>query len=566
MAKNNGVAVASRGNKSRIGAAVAKAAKKVVKKTIGANKPAAGGKGVKRVYFFGNGKAEGNANMKDLLGGKGANLADMTLVPLPVPPGFTITTETCGDYNDAGQKLPARADGRGPGEHRQGREGHRQEVRRPEEPAARRRPLGAKFSMPGMMDTVLNIGLNDEVVEGLAELTSNERFAYDSYRRLINMFGDTVMGVDHHHFEHELSASEEAQAASSSTPTSTPTASRKSSSATRRSTASTSARTSRRTRYEQLEAAIEAVFKSWMGDRAIRYRELNDIRGVRGTAVNVQAMVFGNMGDDSATGVAFTRNPSHRRERVLRRVPRQRPGRRRRRRHPHAARLQDRDGQVEHRRAGRSCSTIKNVLEKRYKDVQDFEFTIEKGKLYMLQTRNGKRTAQAAVKIAVDMVKEKLIDEKTAILRVDPASLDQLLHPTFDPKAERRRASPRACPPRPARPSASSRSPPRKPRSASHAGEKIILVRRETEPADIGGMHVSEGILTSTGGMTSTRPSSPAAWARPASPAPATCTSTPKNRKLTVNGKTYGPDDFLSLDGGTGEVMEGQVADARSRR
>jgi pyruvate,orthophosphate dikinase len=290
------------------------------------------------------------------------------------------------------------------------------------------------MSMPGMMDTVLNIGLNDEVVVGLAKLTGNERFAYDSYRRLINMFGDTVMGVDHEHFEHELSAVKSAKGVKARH------------------------RTGHRRlkevveRYKkvykkhvgsrfpagsvslQLEHAIEAVFKSWMGDRAIRYRQLNDIRGLRGTAVNVQSMVFGNMGDDSATGVAFTRNPSTGENKF------------------YGEFLVNAQGEdvVAGIRTPLECASemgkwskkswkellaVKRLLEARYKDVQDFEFTIEKGKLYMLQTRNGKRTTAAAVKIAVDMVKEKLIDEKTAVLRVDPASLDQLLHPTFDPKA-----------------------------------------------------------------------------------------------------------------------------------
>ena len=266
-------------------------------------------KSVKRVYFFGNGKAEGGAHLKDLLGGKGANLADMTLVPLPVPPGFTITTETCGDYNDLGQKLP---------------KGLMNEVRahliRVEKATGKKfgdakNPLllavrsGAKVSMPGMMDTVLNIGLNDAVVEGMAKLTGNERFAYDSYRRLINMFGDTVMGVDHHHFEHELSAVKSSRGVQLDTEL------------------DAGGLKEVVERYKkiyhqnvgedfpqnpliQLEHSIEAVFKSWMGDRAIKYRELNDIRGLRGTAVNVQSMVFGNMGDDCATGVAFTRNPS----------------------------------------------------------------------------------------------------------------------------------------------------------------------------------------------------------------------------------------------------------------
>jgi pyruvate,orthophosphate dikinase len=274
-----------------------------------AAKPAAKSKSVKRVYFFGNGKAEGNAGMKDLLGGKGANLADMTLVPLPVPPGFTITTDTCGDYNDAGQKLP-----------RGLMEEVRTNIAKVEKATGKRfgdsaNPLlvaarsGAKFSMPGMMDTVLNIGLNDKAVEGLAALSDNPRFAYDSYRRLINMFGDTVMGVDHHHFEHELSAVKHAKGVELDTQLDVDGLKEvvdRYKAVYEKHVGSPFPNDP----YEQLEAAIEAVFKSWMGDRAIKYRELNDIRGVRGTAVNVQAMVFGNMGDDSATGVAFTRDPS----------------------------------------------------------------------------------------------------------------------------------------------------------------------------------------------------------------------------------------------------------------
>src|SRR5687768_16895935 len=435
MAKNNGVAVATRGKGSRVSAAAAKALRGATKKVAAGAKAAAGAKGVKRVYFFGNGKAEGNASMKDLLGGKGANLADMTLVPLPVPPGFTITTDTCGDYNDAGQVLPRglmdevrlniakveKATGKTFGD-----------ANNPLLVAAR---SGAKFSMPGMMDTVLNIGLNDAAVAGLARLSNNERFAYDSYRRLINMFGDTVMGVDHHHFEHELTAVKHNRGAKVDTDLDTEALKevvQRYKQVYQKHVGSEFPADP----FEQLEAAIEAVFKSWMGERAIRYRELNDIRGVRGTAVNVQAMVFGNMGDDSATGVAFTRNPSTGEDEF------------------YGEFLVNAQGEdvVAGIRTPLDCKTemgkwsqkswkellkIKDVLEKRYKDVQDFEFTIEKGKLYMLQTRNGKRTTAAAVKIAVEMVKEKLIDEKTAILRVDPASLDQLLHPGFDPKATR---------------------------------------------------------------------------------------------------------------------------------
>jgi pyruvate,orthophosphate dikinase len=514
------------------------------------------GKNVKRVYFFGNGKAEGGADMKDLLGGKGANLADMTKVPLPVPPGFTITTETCRDYNEGGQKLPR---------------GLMDEVRanlaKVEKASGKRfgdpnNPLlvaarsGAKMSMPGMMDTVLNIGLNDRVVEGMALLTGNERFAYDSYRRLINMFGDTVMGVDHHHFEHELTAVKNNRGASVDTDLDT------------QALKEVVERYKKVYRdhvgsdfpqdpYTQLERAIEAVFKSWMGDRAIKYRELNDIRGLAGTAVNVQSMVFGNMGDDCATGVAFTRNPSTGENRF------------------YGEFLVNAQGEdvVAGIRTPLDCQTemgkwskkswaellkVKDVLEKRYKDVQDFEFTIEKGKLYMLQTRNGKRTAAAAVKIAVDMAKERLIDEKTAVLRVDPASLDQLLHPTFDPKANKNVLT-RGLPASPGAAVGKIAFTAEEAEKRVAGGEKIILVRRETEPADIGGMHVSEGILTSTGGMTSHAAVVARGMGTPCVAGAGAVQIDAKNRLVKIGDKTFGPDHFISLDGGTGEVMEGSV-------
>ncbi|HSU66709.1 MAG TPA: pyruvate, phosphate dikinase, partial [Tepidisphaeraceae bacterium] len=505
--------------------------------------------------FFGNGKAEGNAGMKDLLGGKGANLADMTLVPLPVPPGFTITTETCGDYNDAGQKLPA---------------GLMEEVRAnvakiekatgkkfgdPKNPLLVAARSGAKMSMPGMMDTVLNIGLNDRVVEGLAQLSGNERFAFDSYRRLINMFGDTVMGVDHEHFEHELSAVKNSRGVKLDTDLDT------------EGLKEVVERYKRVYRehvgsdfpqdpFNQLEKAIEAVFKSWMGDRAIRYRELNEIRGLRGTAVNVQSMVFGNMGDDSATGVAFTRNPSTGENKFYGEF---------------LINAQGEDVVAGIRtpipceqmgewsmKSWKELLAVKNVLEKRYKDVQDFEFTIEKGKLYMLQTRNGKRTAAAAVRIAVEMVKEKLIDEKTAVLRVDPASLDQLLHPGFNPKADKIVIA-KGLPASPGAAVGKMAFTAEEAEERVGKGEKIILVRRETEPADIGGMHVSEGILTSTGGMTSHAAVVARGMGTPCVAGVGALHIDARNKTLSVNGKTYGINDYISLDGSTGEVMEGQV-------
>ncbi len=520
--------------------------------TTGATRPA---KTKKRVYFFGIGKAEGRADMKELLGGKGANLADMTIVPLPVPPGFTITTETCADYYREGGRLPA---------------GLMTEVRdhlaRTEKATSKKfgdaaNPLllsvrsGARVSMPGMMDTVLNLGLTDEVTEGLARSTANPRFAYDSYRRFINMFGDVVMGVDHEHFEHELSTVKKEKGVELDTDLD----------------ANDLKEVVRRYKevyrshlnqewpqdpMRQLEQSIEAVFKSWKTDRAVRYRQLNDIRGLAGTAVNCQTMVFGNMGDDCATGVAFTRNPSTGENKFYGEFLINAQG------EDVVAGIRtpipcDQMGNYLPK-SWRELLKIKDLLEARYKEVQDFEFTIEKNKLYMLQTRTGKRTAAAAVKIAVDMAKERLIDERTAILRVDPASLDQLLHPTFDPKSERRvlatglPASPGAAVGKIAFTADEAED-------RVHAGEKIILVRRETEPADIGGMHVAEAILTSTGGMTSHAAVVARGMGTPCVAGVGALHIDQKARTMKVGDKTFGADDYISLDGSTGEVMEGQV-------
>jgi len=511
---------------------------------------------VKRVYFFGNGKAEGGAHLKDLLGGKGANLADMTLVPLPVPPGFTITTETCGDYNDLGQKLPRGLMNEVKGHLLRVEKATGKKFGDAKNPLLVAVRSGAKVSMPGMMDTVLNIGMNDAVVEGMARLTSNERFAYDSYRRLINMFGDTVMGVDHHHFEHELSEVKNARGAKVDTDL------------------DADGLKEVVQRYKkvysqivgdefpqnplvQLEHAIEAVFKSWMGDRAIKYRELNDIRGLRGTAVNVQSMVFGNMGDDCATGVAFTRNPSTGENRFYGEFLVNAQGE-----DVVAGIRTPLDCQSEmgkwSKKSWAELLKVKSTLEKRYKDVQDFEFTIEKGKLYMLQTRNGKRTAAAAVQIAVDMVRERLIDEKTAVLRVDPASLDQLLHPMFDPRAEKKILA-KGLPASPGAAVGKIAFTAEEAEKRVADGEKIILVRRETEPADIGGMHVSEGILTSTGGMTSHAAVVARGMGTPCVAGAGAVHIDSVNRQVKIGDATFGPDSVLSIDGGTGEVMEGSV-------
>jgi pyruvate, orthophosphate dikinase len=532
-----------------------KQAKKISKSSAKSSK-ASKGKKIKRVYFFGAGKGEGNASMKDLLGGKGANLADMTNMGLPVPPGFTITTQSCKDYNDLGQKLPAglmeevkanllkveKATGKKFGD--------------PNNPLLVAGRSGAKVSMPGMMDTVLNIGMNDQVVEGMARLTGNPRFAYDSYRRLINMYGDTVMGVDHEHFEHELSAVKSAKGVALDTELAVDDL---------KEVVQRYKKVYRehvgedfpQDPMKQLEGAIKAVFGSWMGDRAVHYRNINDIRGLLGTAVNVQSMVFGNMGDDSATGVAFTRNPSTGENKFFGEF---------------LVNAQGEDvvagirtpidcqemGVQWSQKSWKELLKIKDTLEARYKDVQDFEFTIEKGKLYMLQTRTGKRNTVAAVRIAVEMVKEKLIDEKTAVLRIDPAGLDQLLHPTFDTNAARNviakglPASPGAAVGKLAFTAAEAHQ-------RTQDGEKVILIRKETSPEDVQGMHSAVGILTSTGGMTSHAAVVARGWGKTCVAGAGSLNIDEKGRRLMVAGKTYGPNDFISIDGSTGEVIEGQM-------
>jgi pyruvate,orthophosphate dikinase len=543
--EGNGTAVMTRAGTPRISAGAGKS------RSAGKS---SGRKG-KRVYFFGNRKAEGTVEMKDLLGGKGANLADMTRMGLPVPPGFTVTTEACAQYYQNGQKLPS---------------GLMNEVKKhlgkveratkkrfgdPKKPLLMSVRSGARVSMPGMMDTVLNLGLTDKVVEGLAKLTGNPRFAYDSYRRLINMFGDVVMGVDHEHFEHELSEVKKARGVENDTDLSADDL---------KEVVERYKQVYKKHLGEewpqnpmrQLEQSLEAVFKSWNTERAARYREIHEIRGLAGTAVNIQTMVFGNMGDDSATGVAFTRNPSTGENKFYGEF---------------LINAQGEDVVAGIRtpipceqmgkylpKSWKELLKIKDTLERRYKEVQDFEFTIERGKLYMLQTRTGKRTAAAAVRFAVEMVKERLIDKETAILRIDPSSLDQLLHPMLDPKADRNviakglPASPGAAVGRIAFTAKEAED-----RVAN--GEKVILVRRETEPADIGGMHVSEGILTSTGGMTSHAAVVARGMGTPCVAGAGALNIDQNARTLRVNNKTYTDKDFISLDGSSGEVMEGEV-------
>jgi pyruvate, orthophosphate dikinase len=509
----------------------------------------------KYIYFFGNGSADGNANMKDLLGGKGANLAEMANLGFPVPYGFTITTEACDAYNKKNKTYPP---------------GLQSEIdnnlsRLEREMGAKlgnaKNPLlvsvrsGAAASMPGMMDTVLNLGLNPDSIQGLIVKTRNERFPWDAYRRFINMFGDVVMGMEHHDFEEIMDRHKKKARVKNDTDLSAEQLKNicKDFIAIYKKRTGTDFPLDPK---EQLRKAIVAVFDSWNNPRAIKYREIYGIKGLLGTAVNVQAMVYGNMGNDSATGVCFTRNPSTgenkfygefllnaQGEDVVAGIRTPEP-------------ISDLEKELPV--AYKKLVKIRNDLEKHYKDVQDMEFTIQEGKLFMLQTRNGKRTTHAAVKIAVDMVKEKLINKRTAISRIDPNQLDQLLHPTFDPKAKRNVIA-RGLP---ASPGAAFG------RVAFHAdeaeklalkGEMVILVRIETSPEDIGGMHVSQGILTTRGGMTSHA----AVVARGMGTCcVAGCGSIQINyqkEEFTVDGKVIKEGDYISLDGTLGEVMLGKV-------
>ncbi len=509
----------------------------------------------KYIYFFGNGSADGNANMKDLLGGKGANLAEMANLGFPVPSGFTISTEACDAYNKKNKTYPPGLQG----------EIDKNLLRLEREMGAKlgnaKNPLlvsvrsGAAASMPGMMDTVLNLGLNPDSVQGLIAKTGNERFPWDAYRRFINMFGNVVMGMEHHDFEEIMDRHKKKARVENDTDLSAEQL--------KNVCEDFIALYKKRTRTnfplnpkEQLRKAIVAVFDSWNNPRAIKYREIYGIKGLLGTAVNVQAMVYGNMGNDSATGVCFTRNPSTGENKFYGEFLLNAQG------EDVVAGIRTpepiSDLQKELPVAYKKLVKIRKDLEKHYKDLQDMEFTIQEGKLFMLQTRNGKRTTHAAVKIAVDMVKEKLIDKRTAISRIDPNQLDQLLHPTFDPKAKRDVIA-RGLP---ASPGAAFG------RVVFHAddaerlaakGEVVILVRIETSPEDVGGMHVSQGILTTRGGMTSHA----AVVARGMGTCcVAGCGSIQINYQkeaFTVDGKVVKKGDYISLDGTLGEVMLGKV-------
>jgi pyruvate,orthophosphate dikinase len=509
----------------------------------------------KYIYFFGKAKADGSGTMKDLLGGKGAGLAEMTNAGVPVPPGFTITTEVCNLFYEIGKRVPDGLD-----------DGMREHMKKVEDAVGSYqfgdtdKPLlvsvrsGSKFSMPGMMDTVLNLGLNDRTIQGLIRRTGNERFAWDAYRRFIQMFGNVVMGIEKDVFEHiihEMKKKKKVKLDIELVADDLKGIVEKF----KAKVVQVAKREFPQDPWEQLIMARDAVFDSWNNPRAITYRRLNDIPGNLGTAVNVQAMVFGNMGDTSATGVGFTRDPSTgakefygeyltnaQGEDVVAgiRTP-----------HPIA------DLEKEMPKVYRQLRDITNKLEKHYRDVQDFEFTVQEGTLYMLQTRTGKRTAHAAVKIAVDMVSEGLINKEEAILRVEPASLDQLLHPVIDQKAKVAVIAKGL----PASPGAASGKVVFTADEAVKLAkkDKVILVRPETTPDDIHGMDAAQGILTARGGMTSHA----AVVARGmGKPCVAGCESIRvdlKAEKFIAGNVTVKLGDYITIDGGTGRVILGKV-------
>ncbi|MDQ0315859.1 pyruvate, phosphate dikinase [Amorphus orientalis] len=522
----------------------------------------------KWVYTFGDGAAEGTAGMRDLLGGKGANLAEMSNSGVPVPPGFTITTEVCTHFT--------KTDGTYPDELKAQVEDALDKVGKT---TGRRfgdmsKPLlvsvrsGARVSMPGMMDTVLNLGLNDDTVGALAEDAGDARFAYDSYRRFIQMYGDVVMGLEHHDFEAILETYKDEKSLNLDTDL----------------TADDWQTIIERYKQlvvdqlgkpfpqdprDQLWGAIGAVFGSWMNARAITYRRLHQIPESWGTAVNVQAMVFGNMGDTSATGVAFTRNPSTGENKLYGEFLVNAQG------EDVVAGIRTPQAITEEARMESSAPEkpsleqampeafqefrdICNRLERHYREMQDVEFTIERGKLWMLQTRSGKRTAKAALKIAVDMVDEGLITEEEAVTRVDPASLDQLLHPTIDPAAERNVVATGL----PASPGAASGeivfSSDEAERLANQ-GKAVILVRIETSPEDIHGMHAAEGILTTRGGMTSHAAVVARGMGKPCVSGAGGIRVDYQAGTLTSAGKTLKAGEIITIDGANGQVLAGSV-------
>ncbi len=515
----------------------------------------------KWVYSFGDGKAEGDASMRNLLGGKGANLAEMNVVGMPVPPGFTVTTEVCTYYYANNKTYPADL-----------KDQVREAVAGVEKIMGKKfadatNPLlfsvrsGARVSMPGMMDTVLNLGLNDETVQALAKASGSERFAYDSYRRIIQMFSDVVMGADIDLYEEALENMKKSKGYKSDTDLTAEDL--KELVKQYKEIGAKLGKVVPQDPWEQLWAGIGAVFGSWMVDRAITYRKLNNIPGDWGTAVNVQTMVFGNAGDDCATGVCFSRDPATgenvyygeylinaQGEDVVAgiRTPQ-----------PMASKGDGTSLEEKWPHLYQELVDVRNNLEKHYKDMQDMEFTIEHGKLWMLQCRNGKRTAAAAVRMAVEMVEEGLLNKEEAIMRVGAEQLDQLLHPMLDPKAKKNVIATGL----PASPGAAVG---RAVFSAEDAeawaakGEKVILIRNETSPEDIGGMHASQGVITARGGMTSHAAVVARGMGTPCVSGSQDITISYKDKTMTTkSGVVVKEGDWVSLDGGKGQIIEGQV-------
>ncbi len=538
--------------------AVKKITKPAAKQTVQAGK---------WVYTFGDGRAEGKAGMRDLLGGKGANLAEMANLGLPVPPGFTIPTSVCTYFYANDKTYP-------------------KDLKAQVEKALvtvgkiagktfgdAKNPLlvsvrsGGRASMPGMMDTVLNLGMNDTTVEALAELSGDRRFAYDSYRRFITMYSDVVLGFEHHHFEDILDTYKDSKGYSLDTEL---TADDwvdlvgKYKDAVARETGADFPQDP----HAQLWGAIGAVFSSWMNARAVTYRRLHDIPESWGTAVNIQSMVFGNMGDTSATGVAFTRNPSTGEKRLYGEFLINAQG------EDVVAGIRTPQDITEYARkesgsdkasmevampdAFKELTRIYTLLEKHYRDMQDMEFTVEQGKLWMLQTRNGKRTAKAALRIAVDLANEGLITKKDAITRIDPASLDQLLHPTIDPVAKRDVIATGL----PASPGAAAGEIVFSSDEAAKLqadGRKVILVRVETSPEDIHGMHAAEGILTTRGGMTSHAAVVARGMGKPCVSGVGTIRVDYGRGIMTIGNRSFKAGDVITIDGSLGQVLAGRM-------
>ena len=524
----------------------------------------------KWVYSFGAGAAEGRADMRDLLGGKGANLAEMSNLGLSVPPGFTLTTGVCTHFYASDRSYPDTLKAAVEGALSLVESRVDKKFGDPDDPLLLSVRSGARASMPGMMDTVLNLGLNDVTVEGLAKRSGDARFAFDSYRRFIQMYSDVVLGVGHHHFEEILELYKEDRGLSLDTDLGADDW-RAITEAYRAKVAEKNGKPFPQDPHRQLWGAIGAVFDSWMNQRAITYRRLNNISADWGTAVNVQSMVFGNMGDDCSTGVAFTRNPSTgeqavfgeylinaQGEDVVAGIRTPRPLSK-----PAADEMQGVGSMGPSMEEAmpdvyRQLTAVFAALEGHYRDMQDIEFTVQQGTLYMLQTRAGKRTAAAALKIAVDMAKEGVISREEAIQRVDANSLDQLLHPTLDPDAERHvlvrglAASPGAA-------SGALVLNSDQAELRARGGDAVILARVETSPEDIHGMHAARGILTARGGMTSHAAVVARGMGRPCVSGAAELRIDYAAETLTVGGTVVKVGDRLTIDGSTGEVMLGEV-------